>query len=207
MIDRIWRSRGSLCIEEQVSADEVLERLSCLFDAEEMTLDRMQARIDYRKFNPAAQDRLATFSNGTLRLTEEHGRKVVHFDVGSPALLLTFLAPVLFLALGGGIVGLGQWEEAKVVQQGEQEEEKEEEEEPAELHWIDQMLGAPAPEKPDKDKDEKEEEEEEENEDYSPNQAFGVAALFALLYLVGRILEPKLFKKTLRGALGPSIAQ
>lgn len=192
VIDRIWRSRGSVLVEGDVTSDEALDRLSSLFDPGEMTVDRADGRIDYRKPNPAAQDKLATFSNGSLQLAGTEGRKELHFDVGSPALLLVFLAPLLFLALGLGTVALGQWEETKAQQQGEAEEE--EEEDPPELHWFDQMLGAPAPEKPDdKDKDE-----EEENEDYDPNGAYGLAAIFALLYLIGRFLEPHLLKKTLR---------
>ena len=208
VIDRIWRSRGSIIVDEQVSANDALDRLSGLFDPDEMTVDRVKARIDYRKPNPAAQDRLATFSSGSLELAEANGRREVRFDVGSPALLLTFLAPLLFLALGQGIVALGQWEETKAAAQDDKDKDEEDkDEDQAELHWFDQMLGAPAPEKPDKDKD-KAEEKDEEDDDYSPKQAYGLAALFALIYLVGRFLEPRLFRRTLRRAIsGPEISR
>ncbi len=199
VIDHIWRSRGKLELEADVTRDEALERLSVLFDPDELQIDRANGTLGYRKPNPAAQDRLATFSNGVLHLEENGRAKALRYDVGSPALLLTFLAPLLFLALAQATVGLGQWEESKATE--EEKANDEDDDKPGELHWIDTMLGAPAPEEPDKD-----EEEEEDNEDYSPETAYGLAALFALIYLVGRFLEPRLFRKTLRNAIanGPS---
>ena len=191
VIDRIWRSRGVLPVEPPLPAPEILDRLSGLFDEGEFEIDRANRRLGYRKPNPAAQDKLATFSNGSLELAGDNQSQLLRYDVGSPALLLTFLAPLLFLALAQGFVMLGQWEESKEASQAEEEDE--EDEEPGELHWFDQMLGAPAPEDPDED-----EEEDEEDDDYSPRDAYGLAALFALFYLVGRFLEPYLFRKTLR---------
>lgn len=192
VIDRIWRSRGAVPVEPPLSPQEIFDRLSGLFEKGEFEIDRVNRRLDYRKPNPAAQDRLATFSNGSLEVAEDGQRQVVRYDVGSPALLLTFLAPLLFLALAQGFVLLGQWEESKEASQPEDEDE--DDEKPGELHWIDQMLGAPEPEDP----DEKDVEDEEEDDDYSPRDAYGLAALFALIYLVGRFLEPYLFRKTVR---------
>lgn len=191
VIDRIWRSRGAVPVDPPLPPGEIFDRLSGLFDEGEFEIDRANRRLDYRKPNPAAQDKLATFSNGSLELAGDNQGQLLRYDVGSPALLLTFLAPLLFLALAQGFVMLGQWEESKEASQAEEEDE--EDEEPGELHWFDQMLGAPAPEDPDED-----EEEDEEDDDYSPRDAYGLAALFALIYLVGRFLEPYLFRKTLR---------
>lgn len=191
VIDRIWRSRGVVPVEPSLPSGEIFDRLSGLFDEGEFEIDRANRRLDYRKPNPAAQDKLATFSNGSLELTQNDQGQILRYDVGSPALLLTFLAPLLFLALAQGFVMLGQWEESKEASQPEDEDE--EDDKPGELHWIDQMLGAPAPEDPDE-----EEEEDEEDDDYSPRDAYGLAALFALIYLVGRFLEPYLFRKTVR---------
>ena len=194
VIDRIWRSRGVLPVEPPLPAPEILDRLSGLFDEGEFALDRAGKRLDYRKPNPGAQDRLSTFSNGSLELAGDGEGQVLRYDVGSPALLLTFLAPLLFLGLAQGFVLLGQWEESKEASQSEDEDEDEEDDKPGELHWIDRMLGAPEPEDPDKE----DEEESEEDDDYSPRDAYGLAGLFALIYLVGRVLEPYLLRKTLR---------
>ncbi|WP_435417901.1 hypothetical protein WAB17_13700 [Parerythrobacter aurantius] len=145
-----------------------------------------------RKTNPGAQHKLATFSSGSLRIDRRGGQTEVDYEVRSPALFLTFLAPLLFLALGQAIVGIGMLNEAMSAEQSDGKDD--EEEEPGDLHWVDEMLGAPAPEKPDRDDNEK-------DEDHSPTKSFGLAAIFALIYLVGRFLEPRLLRSSLRKAL------
>jgi hypothetical protein len=67
------------------------------------------------------------------------------------------------------------------------------------MNPIDKALGAPAPEKPKKDG-----KGEDEDKKPSPTPAYVFAALFATLYVVGRILEDRwikaLFKKSLLGS-------
>lgn len=199
-VDRIWRTRGSIVLEEQLEPREALSRLAPMFDREEVELDSDDTTVTFRKANPEAQHKLATFSSGTLHLANRDGRTELDYDAKSPALLLVFFAPLLFVALGQANVGLGMLEKEMSAGSRDKQEEQEDEEGPGELHWIDQMLGAPAPEKPDEaEKEERKKEEEEEKN--SPENAYGLAAIFAFLYLVGRWLEPRLLKKTLRNAL------
>lgn len=192
-IDRIWIARGTLELDELINAREAFGRLAPLFDPQEVELDSSGTRLSYRKANPEAQHKLATFSSGTLEFQTRDDTARIAYRVRSPALLLTFLAPLLFLALGQAIVGIGMVNQAVTA-----EEKEDEDEEPGELHWIDQMLGAPAPEK---DEDNDEEDDEEEDEDHSPLRAYGLAGVFALIYLIGRVLEPRLFRSTLSKAL------
>ncbi len=69
------------------------------------------------------------------------------------------------------------------------------------LNPIDKFLGAPAPEKPRKDG---EDNAWRRNKKPSPTPAYVFAALFATLYVIGRILEARLirnlFKKSLLGS-------
>jgi len=201
-LDKIWRVRDSIDLPDGVPPDAAFERLAPLFATRGTSCDLAEETLTYNKENPAAQDKLATFTSGTLRLERDAGTVRLAYDVGSTALLLCFLAPLLFLAFAQLAVLANALEGPKVEDargEGTEEEETEEEaEEPAELHWIDQMLGAPAPEA----KDEKEEEEEEEDEGkHSPTPGYVLAGIFAAVYLVGRVLEPFLLKRTFRLAL------
>ena len=69
------------------------------------------------------------------------------------------------------------------------------------LNPVDQVLGAPAPEDPSKKKDEKKDEGR-----HSPEEAYFMAGLFAVIYLVGRWLEPWLVRRRLRAALASPTA-
>lgn len=210
-LDRIWRTTGSLELDEPITPEVAIERLSFLFDRKEVDRDGEGITLNYRKANPAAQDKLATFSSGTLRIANREGRAELQYDVRSPALLLTFLAPLLFLALGQAIVGLGILNETMSANSRETEDASNDE--PNELHWIDEMLGAPAPDEPEQNKGKEKEkgkrleegaeeiEIEEDDEEHSPMRAYGLAVIFVLIYLFGRVIEPRLFRSTLRKAL------
>lgn len=194
--DRVWVARGALQLDEQLDAREAFDRLAPLFDPEEAALDSSGTKLSYRKTNPEAQHKLATFSSGTLEFQTRGDAAEIAYRVRSPALLLTFLAPLLFLAFGQTIVGIGLLNQAMTAEA----EEEEEDEEPGELHWLDQMLGAPAPEKSDENDDEK-----EDDDEHSPLEAYGLAGVFALIYLAGRILEPRLFRSALSKALSGEV--
>ena len=62
------------------------------------------------------------------------------------------------------------------------------------MNPIDKALGAPAPEKPDKKK-------KDDDDKPSPTPAYVFAAIFAVLYVVGRILEDRLVKSLFRKRL------
>ena len=206
-IDLIWRVRSSLPLEEDLTAAQAFDRLDPLFQTEGTHYTINGDTLTYAKQNPAAQDKLATFTHGTLQVTGDKGARVLRYDIRSTALWLCFLAPLLFVGLAYAAIGLNTLDPAPA----EREEAAEEEEagEDRELHWIDQMLGAPAPEtKEEREKREAEEKaeagedgEDGEKETHSYKPAFVLAGIFALIYAVGRVLEPYLMRRTLRTAL------
>jgi hypothetical protein len=223
-IDRIWRVTSSLDLEEPISADEAFRRLDPLLQSQGSEVRVEGNVLTYAKSNPTAQDKLSTFTSGTLAVEQEGGRSRLFYDVSSTALFLCFLAPLAFLVFGQVIEFINEVERPALLAEKEQRErekgeEDEEPEEVIELHWIDKMLGATAPEQPgDKDEEEarasgdgdsaSEDEEEEEFEgNHSPTASYVFAGIFFVVYLVGRVLEPFLLKRTFRAALAPSQRQ
>lgn len=191
--------RDSIVLPEEVPPDEAFERLAPIFATAGTSCEVDGDTLVYSKENPAAQDKLATFTSGTLRLERTGGTVRLAYDVGSTALLLCFLAPLLFLAFAQFAVLANILHGPEIEDARSEGAAADESEEPAELHWIDEMLGAPAPEA--KDEKDKEEEEEDDEGRHSPTPGYVLAGIFAAVYLVGRILEPWLVKKTLRRAL------
>ena len=203
-IDRIWRVRGELALEAPQSAAEVFDKLDPLFQSTGTTSTVDGDTLTYSNKNPAAQDKLATFNRGTLRVV---GSKLT-YDLTSPALLACFLAPLLFLGFALLAIGVGEYEkkaeaqmtaaEKKAAEEKKKEEEAEAAKPPKPLNPIDAFLGAPAPESPKKKAEEKKKKEqeakEEESKGPSPTPAYVFAGMFAFLYVVGRILEPWLIR-------------
>ena len=214
-IDRIWRVKSSLELDETLTAQEAYARLDPLLDQQgtEYTIDG--DTLEYAKTNPAAQDKLATFTSGALKVVQTQGKTRLDYEVASTALFLCFLAPLAFLAFGQFAYLINELEKPALLAELEEEKKKEEEEgksedEVIELHWIDQLLGAPEPKQPgEEDEDEesregeegREDEDEEEVGNHSPTTAYVFAGIFFVIYLVGRILEPYLLKRTFRAFL------
>lgn len=208
-LDTIWRVRDSIALPETTPPDSAFERLSPLFETRGTTCEIAHDTLTYSKENPAAQDKLATFTSGTLRLENAGGTVRLAYDVGSAALLLCFLAPLLFLAFAQLAVLANTLDppEPEQARGGEgASEQAEDAREPAELHWIDRMLGAPAPEAEDDEEKSGEKEDEEDEGKHSPTPGYVLAGIFAVVYLVGRFLEPWLLKRTLRAALEGELA-
>ncbi|WP_296720526.1 hypothetical protein [Erythrobacter sp.] len=200
-IDRIWRARGEVLLDEPLTPDEAFDRLDPLFQTAGSAYAVEGDTLGYSKHNPAAQDKLATFTRGTLRLDRQDGRSRLVFDVSSTALLLCFLAPLLFLGFAQTMVALNAWDVAGTgaVDAREKDKEAEKPKVKQELHPLDKLLGAPEPDDPDKKKDK--EKDKKKKEKFDPTRAYVLAGLFFVIYLVGRVLEPWLFKRTLRAAL------
>lgn len=196
-IDRIWRARGEVLLDEPLSAEEAFARLDPLFQTPGTTYAVEGDTLAYKKRNPAAQDKLATFTSGTLQIEQSKGGVRLRFHVASRALLLTFLAPLLFLGFAQAMVTVNAWEKAAETEQsGKAEEGKDKPKATPELHPLDQWLGAPAPEDPAKKKKEK-----KDKGKFDPTAAYVLAGLFFAIWMVGRVLEPWLLKRTLRAAL------
>lgn len=203
-LDRIWRARGEVMIDEPLAAEEAFARLDPLFQTPGTSYAVAGDTLTYSKKNPAAQDKLATFTSGTLTVEEKSGASRLSFHVSSTALLLCFLAPLLFLGFAQIAHAVNAWEAsaAEVAAKDKSAEEgkdKDKSKAKAELHPIDKMLGAPEPEDPTKKKDK-----QEKKEKIRTTPAYVLAGLFLVIYLVGRVLEPWLLKRTFRAALSRS---
>lgn len=203
LIDHIWRVRGAVPIDPALSAQDAFERLGPLLQTPDTTMSTEGDALVYRKHNPAAQDKLATFTRGRLWIERAGAGAVLRFDLFSHALLFAFLAPLLFLGFAQLAVTINAWEAASP-EAAEKAEKKDEKPKPVKkLNPVDEFLGAPAPEDPNKKKDEKKDEGR-----HSPDEGYFMAGLFALIYLVGRWLEPWLVRRRFRRALAqPSAAE
>lgn len=192
-IDWIWHIRGSLALAPEQSSNEAFGRLEPLFRQTGTSHDRANDTLTFRKKDQAAQDKMSIFDGGVLRIEKGVAGAVLHYHLTSRALLFCFLAPLLFLGFAQLTVALGKLEKPST----EATEKKPDKKDAALLqNPIDKALGAPAPEKKKKDK--------EEDKKPSPTSAYVFAAIFAALYVVGRVLEDRLvkalFKKRLLGS-------
>lgn len=194
--DWIWHIRGSLALAPEQSSDEAFGRLDPLFRQTGTSHERVNDTLTFRKKGQAAQDKMSIFDGGVLRFERGVAGPVLHYHLTSRALLACFLAPLLFLAFAQFTIAIGKLEKS-LTQTAPQKPEKKDAELPQ--HPIDKALGAPAPEKPKKDG-----KSEDEDKKPSPKAAYVFAAIFAALYIVGRILEARLvkalFKKRLLGS-------
>lgn len=198
-IDWVWHVRGSLPLAPGQSRDDAFGRLDPLFHEVGTSHERTDDTLTFRKKGQAAQDRMSIFDGGVLQISKGAAGLVLHYHLTSRALLFCFLAPLLFLAFAQLTIAAGKIEKA-TAHATEKKSEKKDVILPQ--HPIDKFLGAPAPEKPKKDKAKS----EEDDKKPSPRAAYIFAAIFAGLYVVGRVLEGRLvrslFRKRLLGAAG-----
>lgn len=206
-IDRIWHIRGNLPLAPGQSADEAFDRLEPLFRERNTSHDRSDGTLTFRKQDQDAQDKMSIFNSGVLQVEQSGEGPVLRYHLVSRALLYCFLAPLLFLAFGQLAVGLGALEKASPEAEEKAGKEKEEEKKiDLPQHPIDKFLGAPKPELPGQSKAEKRkategervDKEEEKDRGPSPTPAYVFAGIFAVLYIVGRILEAWLIKSVFR---------
>lgn len=207
-IDWIWHVRGSLPLAPEQPSDEVFSRLDPLFHQTGTSHDLTADTLTFRKKNQAAQDKMSIFDSGVLRIERGVAGPVLRYHMTSRALLFCFLAPLLFLGFAQLTIFIGNHQKASTEaagKSGKAEAAKKEAEKKAAakkaqvpMHPLDKALGAPEPEKPDKkDADKK----DEDDKKPSPTPAYVFAAIFATLYLVGRILEDRLVKTLFRKRL------
>ena len=196
LIDNIWRVRGEVPIDPGMSASEAFARIDPLLRTPGTTMSEEGGVLTYTKHNPAAQDKLATFTRGRMWIEQAGAGAVLRFDLFSHALLLCFLAPLLFLGFAQAAITINAWE-ASGAEASEKAEKKDEKPKPVKkLNPVDEFLGAPAPDDPSKKKDEK-----KDKGRHSPDEGYALAGVFAVIYLVGRWLEPFLVRRRLRAAL------
>jgi hypothetical protein len=195
-IDWIWHIRGSLALAPGQSGNQAFDRLDSLFRQTGTSHERTSDTLTFRKKDQAAQDKMSVFDGGVLRIERGAAGAVLRYHLTSRALLFCFLAPLLFL-------GIAQLTIVVVKHQKPSTDAAKSKKKDAQvpMNPIDKALGAPAPEKPKKDGADKA---EGKNKKPSPTPAYVFAAIFAALYVVGRILEDRLikalFKKSLLGS-------
>lgn len=190
--DWIWNIKGSLALDPGQSRDEAFGRLDPLFHRTGTSHEYADGALTFRKKDPAAQDKMSIFDAGVLRIEGS----VLHYRLASKSLLFCFLAPLLFLTFAAGNIALGKLEKPATEDKAKDDKDKKDEVKP--LHWIDQALGAPAPEKPKNDGKDKG---DKGKKKHSPTPAYVFAGLFAALYVAGRVLEAKLVKRLFRRSL------
>ena len=136
---------------------------------------------------------MSVFDAGVLSIDKGAAGYFLRYKLTSRALLFCFFAPVLFLGIAQLTISLNKFDKSPP--------HAEKKHAPPALNPIDKALGAPAPDDPNKkgagssgDRDKKP----------SPTAAYILAAMFAILYIVGRVLEDRmvrrLFRKKLREA-------
>lgn len=194
-IDWIWHIRGSLALAPGQSGNQAFDRLDPLFRQTGTSHQRTSDTLIFSKKDQAAQDKMSVFDGGVLRIERGAAGAVLRYHLTSRALLFCFLAPLLFL-------GIAQLTIVVVKHQKPSTDAAKSKKKDAQvpMNPIDKALGAPAPEKPKKDGADKAEGKDKKP---SPTPAYVFAAIFACLYVVGRILEDRLikaqFKKRLLG--------
>lgn len=184
-IDWIWNVRGSLALGQGQSGEEALSRLSPLFNEPNTQHDTSGDTLTFTKTDPVAQDKLAVFDGGVLKVEKSMAGPLLHYHLTSRFLLFSFLAPLLFLFFGQLAIWTAKPEPTPAEAAAKA---KEAAAKPLpQLHPIDTFLGAPAPEKP--------KEGEQNRKKPSATAAYVLAGIFAALYVIGRILEAWLVKK------------
>ena len=204
-IDWIWHVRGSLALAPGQSSDDAFDRLDPLFRQTGTSHERTDDTLVFRKKDQAAQDKMSIFDGGVLQIEKGVAGLVLRYRLTSRALLFCFLAPLLFLGVAQLTIALGKLEKSSTEAAGKSgkasdaSKKRAKKDAVAPMNPIDKALGAPAPEKRGKKgKDEK------DKKKPSPTPAYVFAAIFATLYVVGRVLEDRLvktlFKKRLLGS-------
>lgn len=193
-IDWIWHVRGALPVPEGQSGAEALARLEPLFHQMGTSHVRGDDVLEFSKTDPASQDPMAVFDAGTLRIEQGPQGALLRYRLKSRALLFCLLAPLLFLAFAQLTIWSGAGEKPKDAAAQEEKAKKQDALPP--MNPVDKFLGAPAPEKP---KDG--EGGGRRGRKPSPTPSYVFAGIFAVLYVVGRILEDRLVRRLFRKTL------
>ena len=198
-IDWIWHVRGSLALAPGQSSDDAFDKLAPLFRQTGTSHERTNDTLTFRKKDQAAQDKMSVFDGGVLQIEKGATGSVLRYRLTSRALMFCFIAPLLFLGTARLTVVVAELQTPSTEAAGKSKK-PEKKDAVVPMNPIDKALGAPAPEKPKKEGKEK----DEESKKPSPTSAYVFAAIFAALYVVGRILEDRLikarFKKSLLGS-------
>jgi hypothetical protein len=208
LINWIWHVRGSLPLAPGQSGDEAFDRLDPLFREYGTSHERTGDTLTFRKKDQPAQDKMSVFDSGVLRIERGAEGAVLRYHLVSRALLFCFLLVPLFLGFAQFTIAMGKFQKpaaeaaatpgkAKGAPKKADAKAEDAKAAPVPLNPVDKFLGAPEPEKPKKG----EEKPGRRNKKPSPTPAYVFAAIFAALYIIGRILEDRLVKTLFRKRL------
>ncbi len=185
-IDWIWHVRDSLALAPGQSSDEAFDRLDPLFRQTGTRYQRTHDTLIFSKKDQAAQDKMSVFDAGSLQIDKNVDGSVLRYQLTSKALLFCFLASPLFLGIAQFTVVVSHFEKPTPA----------EEKKPADMPMnpIDKALGAPEPDKSKK-------EDTDDDKKLTPRAAYIFSGIFAVLYVVGRILEDRLIKARFKKCL------
>ncbi len=198
-IDWIWHVRGKLALAPGQSSDDAFDRLDALFRQTGTTHERTADTLTFRKKDQAAQDKMSVFDGGVLEIERGVVGPVLRYRLSSRILLFCFLAPLLFVGIGQLTVFIGKLDKPSAeAAKAEEAKKKADAKKPdVPMNPIDKFLGAPKPEK----KEPGKKDAKGKDKKPTPTPAYVFAAIFATLYVVGRILEDWLVKALLRKSL------
>jgi hypothetical protein len=198
-VEWIWHVSGSLPLPPGQSNDQAFDRLEPLFNQPGTSHQRTADALTFVKKNQAAQDKMSVFDGGVLQIDRSDPGPALHYRLTSRALLYCFLAPLFFLAIGQLTITLARFEKppADAAKSAGKAKTPDKKDVLVPLNPIDKYLGAPAPEKPKKDDPDG----PGHRKKAKATAAYVFAAIFATLYLVGRVLEDRLVRNLFRKAL------
>ncbi len=185
-IDWIWHVRDSLALAPGDSSEDAFDRLDPLFRQTGTSYQRTNDTLIFSKKNQAAQDKMSVFDAGVLQIDKSVDGPVLRYHLTSRALLFCFLASPLFLGIAQLTVVISHLEKPAP------DEEKKHADVP--MNPIDKALGAPEPDNSKKD-------DTDEDKKLSPKAGYIFSGIFAILYVVGRILEDRLMKARFKKCL------
>lgn len=209
-IDWIWHVRGSLALAPGQTSDEAFERLAPVFMETGTGHERIGETLTFHKKDPAAQDKLAVFNRGTLWVEQSVTGPVLRYHLISRFMLFCFLAPLLFLAFAQLTLTVAKFQKPEAASASAKSDKAKKTEGKAEakkpdvqLNPIDKFLGAPAPDNKKKDQ----EKGGKRGKKPSTTPAYVFASFFAILYIIGRILEDRLVRRLFKRRLAdPGLA-
>jgi len=206
LINWIWHVRGSLELAPGQSGSDAFDKLAPLFDERGTSHQRASDTLTFSKKDQPAQDRMSVFDSGALRIEKGAAGSVLHYHLVSRALLFCFLLVPLFLGFAQLSIALGKMQKpatevastsGKAPDASKKVAAKADMAAPVPLNPIDKFLGAPEPEKPKAGA----EKPTRRGGKPSPTPGYVFASFFAILYVVGRILEDWLVKRLFRRKL------
>lgn len=196
LFDWIWHIRGEIPLAPGQTSEDAFDRVAPLFDARGTSHRRMGDTLTFDKKDPDAQDKMAVFDRGTLTVDRNGPAPALRYHLVSRALLLCFLAPLMFLSFAAITIAVGKMDTPAKEEAAKKKPEKKDVQPPQSV--IDKWLGAPAPESLKKKADDANKKDDKKTK---PTSAYVFAGIFAVLYLIGRFLEDRLIKAQFRKRL------